>query len=35
MDSLPKTGESSSLPFYAMGVILVAIGFIFRLTRKR
>ncbi|WP_170220259.1 LPXTG cell wall anchor domain-containing protein [Paenibacillus anaericanus] len=34
MSTLPKTGESSTLPFYLIGLITIAIGFILKKTRK-
>ncbi|WP_370877688.1 LPXTG cell wall anchor domain-containing protein [Paenibacillus anaericanus] len=34
VSTLPKTGESSTLPFYLIGLITIAIGFILKKTRK-
>ncbi|WP_414859291.1 LPXTG cell wall anchor domain-containing protein [Paenibacillus haidiansis] len=33
--TLPKTGESSSVPFYILGSVITALGIIFRKTAKR
>ncbi|GGH40803.1 hypothetical protein GCM10008013_50490 [Paenibacillus segetis] len=35
LDKLPKTGESSALPFYLIGFIMIAVGYIFKKTGKR
>ncbi|MFD3261357.1 LPXTG cell wall anchor domain-containing protein [Paenibacillus lentus] len=35
LDTLPKTGESSSLPYYIAGLATAIVGFVFRRKSKK
>ncbi|WP_425464170.1 LPXTG cell wall anchor domain-containing protein [Paenibacillus lentus] len=35
LDTLPKTGESSSLPYYIVGLATAIVGFVLRRTSKK